>query len=71
MIPVRDGLPIEDASVLGRETTDGLGPLMEQLSYNLVFLWFVSVNADHAVWVPAEFTKTRDCCSRATSRRHF
>src|SRR5262249_23672871 len=34
--------------------------LMEQLQYNLLFRWFVGLNMDEAVWVPAVFTKNRD-----------
>jgi transposase len=34
--------------------------LMEQLNYNLLFRWFVGLNADDAVWVPTVFTKNRD-----------
>lgn len=34
--------------------------LMEQLNYNLLFRWFVGLNADDAVWDAAVFTKNRD-----------
>ena len=34
--------------------------LMEQLEYNLLFRWFVGLNADDAVWVPTVFSKNRD-----------
>ena len=34
--------------------------LMEQLNYNLLFRWFVGLNADDPVWVPTVFTKNRD-----------
>lgn len=34
--------------------------LMEQLDYNLLFRWFVGLNADEAVWDPTVFTKNRD-----------
>src|SRR5213592_956993 len=34
--------------------------LMEQLSYNLLFRWFVGLNMDDAVWVPTVFSKNRD-----------
>lgn len=34
--------------------------LMEQLNYNLLFRWFVGLNADDQVWVPTTFTKNRD-----------
>jgi transposase len=34
--------------------------LMEQLDYNLLYRWFVSLDADAAVWVPTTFTKNRE-----------
>jgi transposase len=34
--------------------------LMEQLDYNLLFRWFVGLNADDPVWDPTVFTKNRD-----------
>ena len=34
--------------------------LMEQLDYNLLFRWFVGLNADDAVWDPTVFSKNRD-----------
>jgi transposase len=34
--------------------------LMEQLNYNLLFRWFVGLNAEEAVWDPTVFTKNRD-----------
>jgi transposase len=34
--------------------------LMEQLEYNLLFRWFVGLNADDPVWVPSVFSKNRD-----------
>jgi transposase len=34
--------------------------LMEQLSYNLLFRWFVGLNMDEEVWVPTVFSKNRD-----------
>jgi transposase len=34
--------------------------LMEQLQYNLLFRWFVGLNADDPVWVPSVFSKNRD-----------
>jgi transposase len=33
---------------------------MEQLAYNLLFRWFVGLELDEEVWVPAVFTKNRD-----------
>jgi transposase len=34
--------------------------LMEQLDYNLLFRWFVGLNADEPVWAPTVFSKNRD-----------
>jgi transposase len=34
--------------------------LMEQLSYNLLFRWFVGLSENEAVWHPTVFTKNRD-----------
>lgn len=34
--------------------------LMEQLSYNLLFRWFVGLNMDETVWVPTVYSKNRD-----------
>jgi transposase len=34
--------------------------LMEQLSYNLLFRWFVGLNMDDPIWHPTVFTKNRD-----------
>jgi transposase len=34
--------------------------LMEQLTYNLLFRWFVGMNMDEDVWVPTVFSKNRD-----------
>ena len=34
--------------------------LMEQLEYNLLFRWFVGLNADDPVWAPSVFSKNRD-----------
>src|SRR6266568_1853397 len=34
--------------------------LMEQLDYNLLFRWFVGLNADDVVWDPTVFSKNRD-----------
>ena len=33
---------------------------MEQLQYNLLFRWFVGLNADDEVWDATVFTKNRD-----------
>lgn len=34
--------------------------LMEQLDYNLLYRWFVGLDADDRVWVPTTFTKNRE-----------
>jgi transposase len=34
--------------------------LMEQLSYNLLFRWFVGLSVDEPVWDPTVFSKNRD-----------
>lgn len=34
--------------------------LMEQLSYNILFRWFVGLELDDPVWAPTVFTKNRD-----------
>lgn len=34
--------------------------LMEQLSYNLLFRWFVGMNMDEPVWAPTVYSKNRD-----------
>jgi len=34
--------------------------LMEQLSYNLLFRWFIGLNMDEPVWVPTVYSKNRD-----------
>jgi transposase len=34
--------------------------LMEEMDYNLLFRWFVGLNADDDVWDPTVFTKNRD-----------
>jgi hypothetical protein len=34
--------------------------LMEETDYNLLFRWFVGLNADDAVWNATVFTKNRD-----------
>src|SRR6195952_5920663 len=34
--------------------------LMEQLSYNLLFRWFVGLSVDDPVWVPTVFSHNRD-----------
>jgi transposase len=34
--------------------------LMEELDYNLLYRWFVGLNADDPVWSPTTFSKNRD-----------
>ena len=34
--------------------------LMEEMDYNLLFRWFVGLNADDEVWDPTTFSKNRD-----------
>ena len=34
--------------------------LMEEMDYNLLFRWFVGLNADEEVWDATTFTKNRD-----------
>jgi transposase len=34
--------------------------LMEELNYNLLYRWFVGLNADDPVWSPTTFTKNRE-----------
>ena len=34
--------------------------LMEEMDYNLLFRWFVGLNADDEVWDPTVFSKNRD-----------
>jgi transposase len=34
--------------------------LIEQLDYNLLYLWFVGLSPDDPVWDPTVFTKNRD-----------
>ena len=45
--------------------------LMEQLDYNLLFRWFVGLNADEAVWDPSTFSKNRDRLLAAEIARMF
>ena len=33
---------------------------MEQLSYNLLYRWFVGLSPDAPIWDPTTFTKNRD-----------
>jgi transposase len=45
--------------------------LMEQLNYNLLFRWFVGLNADDEVWDPTVFTKNRDRLLKADVAGQF
>src|ERR1041385_6102299 len=45
--------------------------LMEQLNYNLLFRWFVGLNADDDVWDVTVFTKNRDRLLKADVARRF
>ena len=43
--------------------------LMERLEYDLLLRWFVGIGIDDAPWNHSVFSKNRDGCWRATSRR--
>jgi transposase len=45
--------------------------LMEQLDYNLLFRWFVGLNADESVWDASTFSKNRDRLLAAQVARLF
>jgi len=45
--------------------------LMEELDYNLLFRWFVGLNADDEVWDATSFTKNRDRLLRADVAKQF
>ena len=45
--------------------------LMEEMDYNLLFLWFVGLNADDAVWDATVFTKNRDRLLEAEVAQEF
>jgi len=45
--------------------------LMEQLRYNLLFRWFVGLNADEPVWDATSFTKNRDRFLRGEIAQKF
>src|ERR1700739_544705 len=45
--------------------------LMEQLTYNLLFRWFVGLNMDDPVWVPTVFSKNRDRLLEGDIARKF
>ncbi|MBZ5616897.1 MAG: IS5 family transposase [Acidobacteriia bacterium] len=46
-------------------------PLMEEMDYNLLFRWFVGLNADDEVWDPTVFTKNRDRLLEADVAQEF
>jgi transposase len=45
--------------------------LMEEMDYNLLFRWFVGLNADDAVWDASVFTKNRDRLLQADVANSF
>src|SRR5208337_1499825 len=45
--------------------------LMEEMDYNLLFRWFVGLNADDAVWDATSFTKNRDRLLEADVAKQF
>src|SRR6202042_3636141 len=45
--------------------------LMEEIDYNLLFRWFVGLNADDEVWDPPTFTKNRDRLLQADVAKEF
>ena len=45
--------------------------LMEEMDYNLLFRWFVGLNADDAVWDATVFTKNRDRLLEAEVAKEF
>src|SRR5437879_11823363 len=45
--------------------------LMEEIDYNLLFRWFVGLNADDEVWDPTVFTKNRDRLLEAEVAQEF
>src|SRR5574337_2173638 len=45
--------------------------LMEEIDYNLLFRWFVGLNADDPVWNPTVFTKNRDRLLEAEVAKEF
>ncbi len=44
---------------------------MEQISYNLLFRWFVGLGIDEPLWVAITFTKNRERLLRIDMPRHF
>ena len=45
--------------------------LMEEMDHNLLFRWFVGLNADHEVWDATTFTKNRDRLLEADVNKEF
>src|SRR5262249_13869316 len=45
--------------------------LMEEMDYNLLFRWFVGLNADDEVWDATVFTKNRDRLLQADVAKEF
>ena len=45
--------------------------LMEEMDYNLLFRWFVGLNADDEVWDATSFTKNRDRLLQADVAKQF
>src|SRR6202043_1722789 len=45
--------------------------LMEEMDYNLLFRWFVGLNADDKVWDATSFTKNRDRLLQADVAKEF
>jgi transposase len=45
--------------------------LMEEMDYNLLFRWFVGLNADDAVWDATVFSKNRDRLLQADVAQRF
>ena len=45
--------------------------LMEEMDYNLLFRWFVGLNADEEVWDATTFTKNRDRLLEAELAKEF
>ena len=45
--------------------------LMEEMDYNLLFRWFVGLNADDAVWDATVFSKNRDRLLQADVAKQF
>src|SRR5690242_6098678 len=45
--------------------------LMEEMDYNLLFCWFVGLNADDRVWDATTFTKNRDRLLDAEVAKEF